>query len=319
MRFLTRLDRDTMLILALALAGAAFGLTSSFFLTVSNLLNIGLQSASILLVSLGMAVVVIAGGIDLAVGSLAALTGMIAVWLMTALGASAISAVTAALLIAAFIGATHGLIVVLLRVPGIIVTLGTLTALRGVASLMNGGSALRSTDAAFAAIAGGGIAGLPWPILIVTAVALLLHLVLAYTVLGRALYAVGGSAQVARSAGIPVGAVTVAAYTLSGLAAGVAGVLAASRTEAGSPIIGAGWELQAVVIAVLGGVNLFGGAGGILGVVVAGLLLAVVRNGLSLLGVASWIEGILIGSLLVAVVAINARRFRRGPTEVAGA
>lgn len=305
--------REVALAAAIVAAAAILSSMSPDFLTFANLQNVGVQSSMILIVGMGLMVVIIAGGIDLSVGSAASLVGMTTVWLLSNSGLPAPVCLLLGLGTGLVIGFLNGSIVVTFSIPGIIVTLGSMTALRGLTSLFANGGAIQSTDPVLRGVAWGHAAGLPVPIVIVVFVALCLHVFLSYSATGRALYAVGGNPVAARAAGISVGRATIIAYAISGLAAAVAGLIAASRTAAGSPIIGVGWELKAVAVAILGGANLFGGSGRILGVVLAGMLVAVIENGLSLLSVASWIEGCLVGGLLILVVALNALRFRRRP------
>jgi ribose/xylose/arabinose/galactoside ABC-type transport system permease subunit len=303
---ITDFGREIVLAAAIVVAIAIFALVSPSFLSPANIANVGIQSSMILVVAVGMTVVIIAGGIDLSVGSLAGFVSMLAVWLIVAANVPAGLALTAAVISGSLVGALHGAAVAFLGVPGIIVTLGSMTALRGLTSLFANGAAIQSDSPALSFLAWGDFAGFPFPIVIVGAIALVGHALLEHTRLGRNLFAVGGNAQAARAAGISIHGVVVASYAISGFAAALAGLIAASRSAAGSPIIGTGWELEAIAVVVLGGANLFGGSGRIAGTVLAGFLLAIIENGVSLLAITSWVEGVLIGSLLIGVVALNA-------------
>jgi ribose/xylose/arabinose/galactoside ABC-type transport system permease subunit len=298
--------REIALAGAIVIAVVALSAASPSFLTPANIANIGTQSSMVLIVSIGMTILIIGGGIDLSVGSLAAFVGMFAVWLMVDGGLPATLALAVGFFAGAMIGLLHGVIVVFFRVPGIIVTLGSMTALRGVTSLFANGAAIQSESAELAFLAWGHVAGIPCPVIAVILSAIAGHALLQHSRLGRGLYAVGGNAQAARAAGISIATIVVVGYAISALAAALAGLLAASRAAAGSPIIGMGWELKAIAVVVLGGANLFGGSGRILGTLLAGLLLAIIENGASLLAMTSWVEGFLVGLLLIAVVAMNA-------------
>jgi ribose transport system permease protein len=300
--------REATLVVAILLFGAFAALTHGSFLTLGNLENVAVQSSMILLVGFGMTVVIIAGGIDLSVGSTAAVVGVTTVWLLQEGGLAALPAFALAIALGALVGLVNGAAVVWLRVPGIIVTLGAMTALRGVAFLLAGGYAVRSTDPSLAFIAQGSVVGIPLPILIVLAAVALVHLLLGHTTFGREFYAVGGNSQAARLAGLNIRLITLAAYVICATLAAVAGLIAASRTQAGSPIIGIGWELEAVAIVVLGGANLFGGAGRVLGTLLAGLLLGMIKNWISLQAISSAIEGIVTGTLLIVIVAFGVRQ-----------
>jgi ribose/xylose/arabinose/galactoside ABC-type transport system permease subunit len=298
--------REIALAGAIAIAVIILAAISPSFLTPANIANIGIQSSMILIVSIGMTILIIGGGIDLSVGSLAAFVGMIAVWLMVGGDLPAVPALAVGLIAGVIVGLLHGVLVVFFRVPGIIVTLGSMTALRGVTSLFANGAAIQTDSAELAFLAWGYVAGIPCPIIVVIVSAAAAHALLQHSRVGRGLYAVGGNAQAARAAGIPVATIVIVGYAISALAAALAGLVAASRAAAGSPIIGTGWELKAIAVVVLGGTNLFGGSGRILGTLLAGLLLAIIENGASLLAVTSWVEGFLVGLLLIAVVATNA-------------
>lgn len=309
-------QREGILIAAIVLAAVIFGLTNETFLQFANLKNIVVQSSMILLVGFGMSVVIIAGGIDLSVGSVAAVAGVATVWLLENGVVPPSVALLAGVGLGALVGLANGLVVTRLGVPGIIATLGTMTLLRGVAFLIAGGFSVRSEDAQLAFVANGNIAGVPTPIVIVLVVFVLVHWLLAYTSPGRAFYAVGGNLQAARLAGMNVQGTVVASYVVAATLAAVAGMIAASRTASGSPIAGAGWELQAVMIVILGGASLFGGSGRVVGTLLAGLLIGMINNWISLQGISA-VQNIVTGTLLIAIVAVSERRLRQPKALVA--
>lgn len=304
-------QRDLALLGVVLGSGLIFAATNAIFLSGGNLQNIAVQSSMILIVSLGMTVVIICGGIDLSVGSSAALVSVAAVGLSTAHGVPAAAAAGIALVVGLAIGLLNGALVALLRIPDFIATLAMLTALRGLAFIVSGGFAIQSTDADLSWFGRGMIAGVPVPVVITVAAFLLVGGMLRWTTMGRAFYAVGGNRDTARLAGLSVGATTVAAYVVCALLAGVAGLVLTGRTGAGSPQAAAGWELQAVAIAILGGTNLFGGRGGVVGTLLAGLFMGMLNNWLSLQGYASWLGEVILGTLLVLVIALNERERRR--------
>lgn len=299
--------RQGILLVCILAAGVIFSMTNETFLTTRNLFNIGVQSSMILLVAFGMTVVIISGGIDLSVGSMAALAGVSTVWFITNTGLPTPLAMLAGLGVGGLVGVFHGLIIVQLGVPSLIATLATLTALRGVAFLVSGGYTIRATDPQLRFLANGSVGPIPLPILITAIGLVLIHVMLAHTILGRSFYAIGGNRQAARLAGINVRAVSIAAYVVCAVLAAAAGLIAASRTASGSPIIGSGWELQAVGIVILGGANLFGGSGGVMGTVLAGLFLSMINNWMSLEGFGTTLQGLVFGALLILIVAINQR------------
>jgi ribose transport system permease protein len=300
--------REFALAATLVLVVVIFSVTSPDFLTRANLQNVGVQSSMILIVGVGMTMVIIGGQIDLSVGSLASLVGMATVWLLVNGGLPAPACLALGLVVGLAVGLIQGGVVVVFNVPGIIVTLGSLTALRGVCSLFANGAAIQSANTTLAAVAWGHLGGMPIPIILIAVVAACAHVFLTHSTPGRALYAVGGNSYAARLSGISVSGIVVMAYSLSGLTAAIAGLIAASLTAAGSPIIGVGWELKAVAVAILGGATLFGGSGRISGTVLAGILVAIIENGMSLLDISSWAQSCLVGGLLIAVVGVNAVR-----------
>jgi ribose transport system permease protein len=302
--------REVALSATIILGVVVFSVTSPDFLTLANLQNIGVQSSMILIVGIGMTIVIIAGQIDLSVGSLASLVGMTTVWLLVNAGLPAVICLALGLVVGLAVGLIQGGVVVAFNVPGIIVTLGSLSALRGLCSLFANGASIQSTDTTLAAVAWARFAGVPIPIILIAVVVVCAHVFLTYSAPGRALYAVGGNPYAARLGGINVVGMVVMVYGLSGLTAAIAGLIAASRTAAGSPIVGVGWELKAVAVVILGGANLFGGSGRVAGTVLAGILVAVIENGMSLLDISSWAQSCLVGALLIAVVAVNAVRGR---------
>jgi ribose transport system permease protein len=309
-------QRELVLAFAILVAGAVFGLTNDTFLQLDNLRNIVVQSSMILTVGLGMFVVIVAGGIDLSVGAVAAVTGVVAVWLLEQGTTPPVLVLLVGILLGTFIGLANGLIITQLAVPGIITTLGSMTALRGVAFLIAGGFSVRSEDRTLAYLANGQLAGVPVPIVAVGAVFVVVHWLLAHTPLGRAFPAVGGNLQAARVAGIDVRATIVSAYAISATLAATAGLIAASRTASGSPLAGLGWELQAVAIVILGGASLFGGSGRALGTLLAGLLIGMTNNWISLQG-ASAAQNIVTGVLLITIVALSERQLGDSGTLLA--
>jgi ribose/xylose/arabinose/galactoside ABC-type transport system permease subunit len=303
--------RELALLGIVVAVGAVFAATNATFLTTGNLENVAVQSSMLTLIALGMTVVILAGGIDLSVGSTAAVTGVVAAGLSASHGWSPVAASAAGILAGVAIGGVNGALVTLLRVPDFIATLGTLTALRGLAFVLAGGFAIRAEDPGLTWLARAEPAGVPLPILATLAVYAVLALVLSQTPAGRAFYAVGGGRATARLEGLRVGRTTCLAYMVCALLAAVAGLVLAARNAAGSPQAAAGWELQAVAIVILGGSNLFGGRGGVTGTLLAGLLIGMINNWLSLQGYESWLGNVVLGVLLVAVVALNERDRRR--------
>ena len=281
------------------------------FLLKANLLNIGVSVSLVGLVAIVETVVIVSGGLDISVGSvagLASVSGAIAMehWPHTVFG---ILAALAAGLIA---GAINGIIITILRVNPVIATLATLSGFRGVALLFTNGSAVGVLDQTFNKIGSGRPLGLPFPILILAGVAVVIHIMLRYTVAGRNIYAIGGNPIAARLSGISLNRYRLGVYMLSGLGAGIAGIVLTARTHSGQPASGSqGLELEAVTAALLGGCALNGGKGTIFGTVLAVLLLGTLTNGMILLGIQSFYQLVAKGSLLVLAVTIQQYRLAR--------
>jgi ribose transport system permease protein len=285
-----------------------FGIASPHFLTPDNLLNVMQQSAINAILGIGLTFVIISAGIDLSVGSILALCGLVVADLLVA-GHSSVVAIGAGLLAGLLCGVANGLITVLGRIPPFITTLGMMLIARSAAKIYSGSKPISGLPESFRALAGD-VAGVPILVLIVAALYVLAHLVLTRTKLGRYAYAIGGNEQAAWLSGVPVGRYKVAIYALSGLMAGVAAVLMTARLNAASPLSGEMYELYAIAAAVIGGVSLMGGEGGVLGTLIGALIMGTLRNGLNALNVPSALEGMVVGGVLVAAVVLDRARHR---------
>ncbi len=290
-----------------------FGIASPHFLATDNLLNVMQQSAINAILGIGLTFVIISGGIDLSVGSILALCGLVVADLLVA-GHSGVLAVGGGLLVGVVCGLVNGLITTLGRIPPFITTLGMMLIARSAAKIYSGSKPISGLPESFRALSGN-VAGIPVLVLVVAVLYVLAHLVLTRTKLGRYSYAIGGNEQAAWLSGVRVGRYKVAIYTLSGLMAGVAAVLMTSRLNAASPLSGEMYELYAIAAAVIGGVSLMGGEGGVLGTLVGALIMGTLRNGLNALNVPSALEGMVVGGVLVAAVVFDRARHRAAEAE----
>lgn len=290
--------------LAIALAVLMAGLAAARpnFLTLQNLVNVLRQISINGILAVGVTFVLLTGGVDLSLGSLVALTGVIAARFAHPGEFTVLAPVCLGILAGAGCGVVNGLIVTRGRVAPFIVTLGMMTAARGLALLASGGRPVSNLSAAFLRIGGGDIAAIPIPILIFFGVALASYSFLRNLRAGRHLYAVGGNENAARASGIKVGRVKMMAYTLCGGLAGLAGVVLASRITTGQPNAGLGYELDAIAAVVIGGTSLNGGVGGVGGTVLGALLIGVLNNGLDLLNVSSYYQQVVKGVIIVGAV-----------------
>jgi ribose/xylose/arabinose/galactoside ABC-type transport system permease subunit len=285
------------------------------FLTEENLTNVLRQNSMLGLVALGMTFVILTGGIDLSVGSLVAVAGVVAAGLA---GRGLLVALAAGVLFAAALGVVNGLVIAKARIQPFVVTLAMMIAARGLALVYTGEKTLSvpAEAAGFRELARGrvdlGLFSIPYPVLILLAAYAVAWLVLNYTRFGRHTYALGDSEEAARLLGLNVGRVTVGVYALSGALAGLAGVLLASRLGTGQPVAAVGWELDAIAAVVVGGTLLTGGQGGIGSTLVGMLLLALIFNIFNLEGwISPWWQLVLRGVILLAVVIVQNRLSRR--------
>lgn len=300
------------LLLALVILVAIFGaLRPDVFFLPRNLINIGLAITILGILAMAQTVVIVSGGLDISVGSIVGLATMVVAIAMQATGSAALG-IAAALAVAALAGLANGLIITFGRVNAVIATLGTMAAFRGGAFLTSGGSSVSIVNEQFRFLGNGVILFFPVPILVLLAVLVLFAIFLNTTVIGRNIYAIGGNPTVARLAGIPIRRYQIGIYILSGLAAGVAGLLLASRTMSGQPASGSqGLELEAITAAILGGCALQGGKGTIFGALLGVLIIGVLNNGLILTSVPTFYQLIAKGALLIVAVMIQERQLRR--------
>jgi ribose/xylose/arabinose/galactoside ABC-type transport system permease subunit len=278
------------------------------FFTADNALNI-LRNVSMQgIIAFGMTMVIIAGEIDLSVGSAVAFSGCLAAWLTRAMGggAGAVTAASAASLAAGVgIGALNGFLRVRFRVPTFITTLAWLTVLRGVAGLVTGGFPITSFPPGYNALGGGYVAGIPVPALFFLGVFAAVQFVMGWTTFGRAVYAVGGNPEAARLSGIPVNRVKVAVMAaVAGLAA-LSGLLNASQIMSGSATTAEGWELDVIAAVIIGGTSLMGGSGRVWGTFIGVLFLGVLSNGMTLLDFSTYWQLVVRGALILAAVLLN--------------
>jgi ribose transport system permease protein len=285
-----------------------FGIASPHFLSTENLLNVMQQSAINAILGIGLTFVIISGGIDLSVGSILALSGLVVADVLVA-GHSVLSAVVAGLMVGLICGLVNGLITTLGRIPSFITTLGMMLIARSAARIYSGSKPISGLPESFRALSSD-LAGVPVLVLVVAVLYILAHLVLTRTKLGRYSYAIGGNEQAAWLSGVRVGRYKVAIYALSGVMAGVAAVLMTSRLNAASPLSGEMYELYAIAAAVIGGVSLMGGEGHMLGTLFGALIMGTLRNGLNALNVPPALEGMVVGGVLVAAVVFDRARHR---------
>jgi ribose transport system permease protein len=294
-------------LVALAIVCAVGAMRYYEFPTPENLVNVLRQNSMLGLVALGMSFVILTGGIDLSVGALLAVAGVVAARLASG---NAVVAVLAGVGAAALLGLVNGLVITKARIQPFVVTLAMLIAARGAALGVTGEQSIGVAGSAsgFAWLGRGELGPVPVPVLLFALAYAVGWLVLRYTRFGRYVYAVGDDAEAARLMGLQVDRVLVSTYVLSGALSGLAGVVLAARLGAGQPVAGTGWELDAIAAVVVGGTLLTGGQGGVAQTLVGVLLLGVIFNLFNLEGTISpWWQWVLRGAFLLGVVLVQSR------------
>jgi ribose transport system permease protein len=295
------------LVLALLILCVALSALTPVFLSAANLKNVLRDASLIAIAGIGMVVVVLAGEIDLSVGSVQAVVGILAVLLVNQTQSISLG-FFGALVVGGLIGLGNGLLVTRAGINSLIATLGSMAILRGGAMVGTQAVSVQARVEGFAEMGTGYWGPLPIPVLIAALLFLLFHYVLHHTPAGRYLYAVGGNAQAARLAGLPVERLKLAAFALSGVLAALSAFILASRLNSGQPNAGLGFELQVIAAVVLGGVSLSGGLGSLVGAGLGILILTVLNNGLVLLDVSSFYHDIARGTVIILAVYLDTRR-----------
>jgi ribose transport system permease protein len=296
----------------LILLAVAFQVMSGKFMNVNNL-SIVMQQASInIVLAAGMTFVILTGGIDLSVGSVLATSAMVAVIVSLFPGIGWLG-VPAAMITGLVCGLANGVLIAGLRLPPFIVTLGSLTAVRGVARLLGADTTVFNPELPFDVIGNGSFFGIPWLAIIAMSVILVSWFILRRTVLGTWIYAVGGNPEAARLTGIKVPLVLLFVYGMSGFLAGLGGAMSAARLYAANGLqLGQAYELDAIAAVILGGTSFVGGVGSIWGTLIGALIIAVLSNGLILIGVSDIWQYIVKGLVIIAAVALDRYRLKGG-------
>ena len=283
------------------------------FLSVRNLINVMDQITVLGVMAVGMTLVILIGGIDLSVGSVLALSGMVMGYVGDNRGWPFVIAILVALVVSAACGAVSGLMVTRLSMPAFIATLAMMSIARGFASIITNGEQIIGFPDWFSSLAIIRHFGfLTMTVGVMIAITIVAWIILQFRPAGRALYAIGGSQEVARLAGIPVRKYTLWVYTLCALLAGLAGVILSARLDSAQPSTGIGYELDTIAAVVIGGASLSGGLGGIGGTAVGVLIIGFLRNGLNLLQVSPFVQQVVIGVVIALAVAADTLRNRRG-------
>ena len=299
----------------------AASILSPAFVSSTNLINVVRQMSIVGLIALGVTGVIVSAGIDLSSGSVVGLTAVVAASLAQdpeystpfypGLHLPLVVPVLAACLVGALVGLINGTLVAKTRIPPFIATLGTYTAIRGLALLYTGGRPISDLTDSYNFIGQGDVFGLPVPIIILVIMATVTHILYAHTKFGKYIYAIGGNEQAARVSGIDSSRYKMLIYVYASFLAGLAGLVVSSRIGSGQPGLGVGYELDAIAAAVIGGTSLSaGGIGTVAGTIVGALIIGVLNNTLDLMNVSAYWQQIIKGCIIVGAVIIDQLKHR---------
>ena len=292
--------------------------SNQYFLTGRNISNVLLQTSINGILAIGMTFVILTRGIDLSVGSVVALAGIVSASFATTSSTAGVAgspypffvALPIGVLVGASCGALVGVIVSRFNVPAFVATLGMLSAARGLTLIFAGGRPVPALTPEFRWIGTGSILGIPAPVILLAVVFAVSWWLLARTRFGRYVYAVGGNPHAAKTSGINVTRIRFLVYVISGALAGLAGMVLAARTGSALPQAGIAYELDAIAAVVIGGTSLSGGVGRVTGTIIGALIIGVMNNGLDLMGMESYYQQVIKGALIVAAVMLDQKRNR---------
>ncbi|MBU2626222.1 MAG: ABC transporter permease [candidate division Zixibacteria bacterium] len=288
------------------------------FLLADNVRNVANQIAVIALIAIGMTMVIITAGIDLSVGSLIALSAVIAAWLVGQWGGAnastfaMIAAGTLAVIFSGAVGAFSGLMITQFRIPPFIATLAMMQVAAGLGYIISQGMPIYQLPDGFTALGRSAdpLLKIPYAVLLMIGLYIVAHLVMSRTTLGRYIYAVGGNPEAARLAGIRVSGVLIFVYVICGMLAGLGGVVMASQLKSGAPTYGLTYELYVIAAVVVGGTSLSGGEGRIFGTLIGAFIIAVIQNGMNLTNVESYTQKVVLGLVILGAVLLDQLRQR---------
>ncbi|MFD1637069.1 ABC transporter permease subunit [Evansella tamaricis] len=282
------------------------------FITLDNILNIFRQVSINGLIAFGMTFVILTGGIDLSVGAILALSGML-LGLMIAAGVPELIAIPTVIIFGALLGLFNGIFVAKVKLQAFIVTLATMTMYRGITMIISDGipaMGLTSDAPILNFFSQGSILGLPFPMVLLLIVFVILMILLKYTVFGRGVYAIGGNEEVARLASLPTDRIKTMVYVISGTMAALAGVILTSRLSSAQPTAGMMFELDAIAAVVIGGTSLAGGKGRLFGTLIGVLIIGVLNNGLNIIGVSAFYQQFIKGLVILLAVILDRKSTR---------
>lgn len=301
--------REVGILIPLIVVFVISGLINPLFFGLQNITNILFQSSFVFVIGITTTYVFIMGGMDLSVGSVLGLSGVVTglalisgipIWLSIILGILAGGAV----------GLFNGFFIARYNIPTLIVTLSTMYIARGLCEFLTRGNPVYPLPAEFNILGQGKVPlsdtfGIPWPVIIAIVLGIIGHIVLTQTTFGRAVFAIGGNKETARLSGIKVKRTTLLVYMLNGMLAGVSGILTAARLGSALSNSGTGWELNVIASVIIGGTSMFGGAGSILGTVIGAVLMTTVTNAMAMLKISVYLQKVVIGAVILIAVGID--------------
>ncbi len=288
-------------------------IASPYFLTATNLSSVVRQTAVINIMALGMTLVIVSGGIDLSVGSILAFAGVMGTLTMVSNG-SVLLGIASGVFFGLLWGLANGIMITSLQIPPFIVTLGTLGIVRGLTLVVTNGLPVVGLPKEHSYLGDGTVGPVPFVLVVLIVCAVIMHVVLHSTKLGRYTYAIGSNEEAAIYAGIPVARYKIAIYAIAGMLTGLAAMIETSRLMTGQPTAGVSYELQVIAAVVIGGGSLTGGEGTVIGTLIGAFIMGLLSNGSDLLGVNPYWQQAIIGSIIIMAVALDAARKRRFAT-----
>jgi ribose transport system permease protein len=279
------------------------------FMSLSNLINMGRQSTYLAIVTAGQMLTIVCAGFDLSVGSSVALTSVVTSLVLVTFSdptTAILAGVLSGIAMATLIGLANGLTIAFFRVSPFVVTLGMMSVAQGLALLLSGGVPIFNLPPGLNKTLGTGtVGGLPIPIILAAVIIFLIYVLLNRTRIGRYFYAIGGNQEAARLSGISVTKYTFLAYILCGTLTGITGVMLTARIASGEPNLGAALPLESIAAAVIGGVSLRGGEGGVIGAIFGAVLIVLIRNGMDMMNISSYLQMVVMGLLLIFAVVMD--------------
>lgn len=304
---LTQIIKNYGIVIAFFMICMILAILSPVFLSPINMLNVFRQTSIYGIMAIGMTFVILTGGIDLSVGALLAISGVVSAGMMKA-GFGFFPVLVITLLVGFLFGLINGLIINVGKITPFVVTLGMMSIARGLTLIYSKGYPISGFDSSFRQIGGGYVLGIPIPSIIFLVTVVLAWVVLTQTRLGRYTYAIGGNEETVRLSGINVAFFKTIIYAISGLTAAISAIILTSRLNSAEPIAGTGFELDVIAAVVIGGTSLQGGRGSIWGTFIGALMIGVINNGMNLLGISAYFQLVVKGSIIIGAVLLDRLR-----------